>query len=54
MWWRIIGRVRFGQRRGVERERGQPFEHGEIIDFGAQLPARVVDAGQRGRDEFAV
>ena len=38
----------------VQRERGKPLEHGEMVDFGARLPARVLDAGQRGRDEFAV
>jgi hypothetical protein len=38
----------------AQRTRGTPFEVGELVDFTARLPARIADAGQRGRDEYAV
>ena len=38
----------------VQRERGHALQHGELVDFTARLPARVVDAGQKGRDEYAI
>jgi hypothetical protein len=38
----------------IQRERGTPFQFGELVDFTAALPARIIDAGQRGRDEYAV
>ncbi len=38
----------------VQRERGTPFRHGELVDFTAKFPALIIDAGARGREEFAV
>lgn len=38
----------------VQREGGKAFTHGERVDFSARLPALIVEAGQRGRDEYAV
>jgi hypothetical protein len=38
----------------IQRERGSGFQHAELVDFTARLPARIADAGQRGRDEYAV
>jgi hypothetical protein len=38
----------------LQRERGSGFRHGELVDFTARLPCRVVDAGSTGRTEYAV
>lgn len=38
----------------AQRERGGALSHGDLVDFTAKLPALIVDAGQIGRDEYAV
>lgn len=38
----------------TQRERGTALQHGELLDFTARLPARVVDAGRKGCDEYAI
>lgn len=38
----------------IQRERGTPFTVGELVDFTATLPARIIDAGRKGRKEYAV
>jgi hypothetical protein len=38
----------------MQRDRGEALQHGEVIDFGAPLSALIVDAGRRGREEYAV
>jgi hypothetical protein len=38
----------------IQRERGTPLQFGESVDFTAALPTRVIDAGQKGRDDYAV
>ena len=38
----------------MQRGRGSPFLHGESVDFTAKYPALICDAGQIGRDEYAV
>lgn len=38
----------------MQRGRGSPFLHGESVDFTAKFPALICDAGQLGRDEYAV
>lgn len=38
----------------VQRERGRAFDHNELVDYGARLPARLVDAGRLGREEYAI
>ena len=38
----------------MQRWRGNPFLHGENVDFTAKYPALICDAGQTGRDEYAV
>jgi hypothetical protein len=38
----------------IQRERGSAFLGGEKVDYTAQFPALIMDAGQRGRDEYAV
>ena len=38
----------------TQRGRGSPFLHGESVDFTAKYPALICDAGQIGRDEYAV
>jgi len=38
----------------IQRERASPFRHGETVDFTARLPAKIIDAGQKGREEYAV
>ncbi len=37
----------------LQRDRGYAFKDGEIADFTARLPALILDAGPRGRMEFA-
>lgn len=38
----------------TQRERGDAFRHGEMVDFTAALPARIVEAGRKGCEEYAV
>jgi hypothetical protein len=38
----------------IQRKRGRPFDHNELVDYGAALPARLVDAGRLGREEYAI
>lgn len=38
----------------VQRDRGRAFHHGEIVDFTARLPAKLIDAGRAGHDAYAV
>jgi hypothetical protein len=47
----IFGENIFGE---MQRERGKAFQRGEIVDDGAPLSARIVDAGKSGREELAV
>jgi hypothetical protein len=39
---------------GMQRARASAFRHGELVDFSARFPARLSDAGARGRDEYSV
>jgi hypothetical protein len=36
------------------RERGRPFNDGEIMDWGGRLPVKVVDAGDEARNEYVI
>jgi hypothetical protein len=36
----------------IQRERGTPFEHGELVSLGGRLPVRIVDATARAKAEF--
>ncbi|MGH6939392.1 DUF4262 domain-containing protein [Hypericibacter sp.] len=38
----------------IQRQRGRPFDHNELVDYGARLPARLVNAGRLGREEYAI
>jgi len=38
----------------LQRGRGYALTVGEIADFTARFPALILDAGPRGRDEFAI
>jgi hypothetical protein len=36
----------------IQRERGTPFEHGELVSLGGRLPVRIVDATARAKAEY--
>jgi|SRR5579871_2937356 len=38
----------------AQRKRRQAYLHGEMVGYTAEFPALIVDAGQKGRDEYAV
>lgn len=38
----------------IQRDRGSAFQPGEIVEFTARLPARIVDAGRTGQAEYAI
>jgi hypothetical protein len=38
----------------IQRERGVPFEHGELVSLGGRLPVRIVDATIRGKAEYTL
>jgi hypothetical protein len=38
----------------MQRKRGTAFRHGEEVSLGGTYPVRIVAAGQRARDEYAV
>ena len=37
----------------IQRERGNGFEHGELVNLGGKYPVRILDAGDAGRTEWA-
>lgn len=38
----------------LQRNRGKAFQHGELVSLGGTLPVKLMDAGQVGREEYAV
>lgn len=38
----------------LQRSRGKPFEHGELVSLGGTLPVKVMEAGPIGREGYAV
>ena len=38
----------------LQRNRGKPFHHGELVSVGGTLPVKLVTTGPIGREEYAV